>query len=607
MANDLLRRDSRPVTLTAKPTVKSSTNPIRGAAQPQATKPKASPEMSFAKSAASKVPNPGNPHVSKIPKFDLGKTIATKTSSPKSAPKPKPMNDFVNEVYKILGGQASSKTPLTKQHGERLIATRHGLPPYASDRQKQDIYDVEAKIFDLLNPPISNHHRQGVIAADPTPKPTINDLYKAIGVATNNDVTLQNADIFHDGANNDHISGGQGDDQIESDGSDQVESYHFGSEENFKDGKKIKQRTTGILEDIGAYQDIMSGAIKGTDDFDKAREAKSKITREINEAYPGDNIIKDNLLYRLDPNTNLRPKKRLTDSQLQFISINQKVAANERFKANLSPDYMDERGEIIQGFKRARADTLELTESYAKANRIEEIDLEIATLKTSNIPQSDKNKQIRILEEARYMNWKNVRHFQQKLEFRGIKWNGSSDQMGDILKDNSKNYANAYKAMLAKPGIPFGEYDPKGVEIQKALEKGDIERALELGFDIASWVPITGPIVKAGKAIKWIGRTGATSDVLKSGANARNNAIEQALKADGVDQTNPAEIEKFYMDHPNLGIEAGMESYKQMLGEIVSGKLTGVLAKKMAEGNRVAEKFIEKAVDKAKEAVIKGF
>ncbi len=85
---------------------------------------------------------------------------------------------------------------------------------------------------------------------------------------------------------------------------------------------------------------------------------------------------------------------------------------------------------------------------------------------------------------GRLMLWKNLRPHQEKLQLQGIKWNGSSAQMGSILQKDAKKYSDIYIDMLEKPGIPFVEYDPKGAAIQDKFEKGKLQNALELGFDI---------------------------------------------------------------------------------------------------------------------------
>ena len=105
----------------------------------------------------------------KTPKLNLnrdGKKTKPQKLFVKAAPKIKPLNNFAPEAFKMLGGQASAKTPLTKHHGEKIIAARHSLPPHAPHSQKQDMYNLEVKIFDTLQKPNAN----------------VGDFFKSIGM-----------------------------------------------------------------------------------------------------------------------------------------------------------------------------------------------------------------------------------------------------------------------------------------------------------------------------------------------------------------------------------------------------------------------------------------
>ena len=107
-------------------------------------------------------PDFGMPPISRIPQI-------IKKSKPK--PKQKPLNAFVLEVMKLLGGREAMNTPLTKQHGEKIISARHSLPMHAPLSEKQDIYDIEEKAFETMQ----------------KPNATLGDFYKNIGAIDDNE------------------------------------------------------------------------------------------------------------------------------------------------------------------------------------------------------------------------------------------------------------------------------------------------------------------------------------------------------------------------------------------------------------------------------------
>ena len=89
----------------------------------------------------------------------------------KPKPKKKPLNAFVLEVLKLLGGRGEMDTPLTKQHGEKIISARHDLPMHAPLSEKQNIYDIEEKAFETMQ----------------KPNATLGDFYKNIGAIDDDD------------------------------------------------------------------------------------------------------------------------------------------------------------------------------------------------------------------------------------------------------------------------------------------------------------------------------------------------------------------------------------------------------------------------------------
>ncbi len=102
----------------------------------------------------------GMPPISEIPQI-LQRRI----------PREKPLNAFVLEVMKLLGGREAMNTPLTKQHGEKIISARHSLPMHAPLSEKQDIYDIEEKAFETMQ----------------KPNATLGDFYKNIGAIDDNE------------------------------------------------------------------------------------------------------------------------------------------------------------------------------------------------------------------------------------------------------------------------------------------------------------------------------------------------------------------------------------------------------------------------------------
>ncbi len=554
-------------------------------------------------------PDFGMPPISRIPQI-LQRKI----------PRKEPLNAFVLEVLKLLGGREEMDTPLTKQHGEKLISARYDLPMHAPLSEKQDIYDIEEKAFETMQ----------------KPNVTLGDFYKNIGAIDDDDdqqsknrsevqkaridmaknrrakLNLQAKDNedteetqtakYDQESTDDNLSlfekpdpldGDAGDDKIsEVENSD--DGYSLGSNKNIQDAEITKNKSVNIIKEIKLYQKLrLYGA-----NLDSAKKSKKQTIDIINKSFPDGGLIKENLLYQIDPNKYLVPEKILDSSELESNELHQKIAINERFNINLTPEYMENRGKTVRDYKMARENMLELGETYAKAKRIEEIAGEIDDLRSSGLPQREKNTKIRNLEDGRLMLWKNLRPHQEKLQLQGIKWNGSSVQMGGILQKDAKKYSDIYIDMLEKPGIPFVEYDPKGAAIQDKFEKGKLQNALELGFDAASLIPVGRIANAAGKAVKAVTIVGRTGNILKSGANARNVEFDRALKSANIDQTNPVAISKFFTNNPTALQKIKIEGLNQIMVEAVGGKISGAVAKKLSNGDAIAEKMLEEGVEK---------
>ena len=536
-------------------------------------------------------PDFGMPPISKITQI---------LKKPKLKPRKKPLNSFALEAIKLLGGKGSMDTPLTKQHGEKLISARYDLPMHAPLSEKQDIYDIEEKAFEVMQ----------------KPNATLGDFYKTIGAIDDNDRQLKNRSIakqaridmaknrrvelnlqaknnkdteetqtakYDQESTDDNLSlfekpdlldGGAGDDKIPT-AQNEGDGYSLGSNKNLQDAEITKNKSINIIKEIKKYQKLrLDGA-----NLDSAKKFKKQAIDIINKSFPDGGIIKDNLLYQIDPNKYLVPEKILDSSELESNELHQKIAINERFNANLAPEYMENRGKTVRDYKMARENMLELGETYAKAKRIEEIAGEIDDLRSSDLPQREKNTKIRNLENGRLMLWKNLRPHQEKLQLQGIKWNGSSVQMGGILQKDAKKYSDIYIDMLEKPGIPFAEYDPKGAAIQDKFEKGKLQNALELGFDAASLTPAGRTVRAAGQMFKAVAMVGRTGNILKSGANARNVEFDRALKSANIDQTNPVAISKFFTNNPTALQKIKMVGLRQVGVEVVGGKISGLLPK----------------------------
>ncbi len=174
--------------------------------------------------------------------------------------------------------------------------------------------------------------------------------------------------------------------------------------------------------------------------------------------------------------------------------------------------------------------------------------------------------------------------------------------MGGILQNDAKKYSDIYINMLEKPGIPFVEYDPKGAAIQDKFEKGKLQNALELGFDVASLTSVGKTVRAAGQIFKAVTMVGRTGNILRSGANARNIEFDRALKSANIDQTNPVAINKFFTNNPTALQKIKMEGLRQVGVEVVGGKISGAIAKKLSNGDAIAEKMLEKVISKTSEA-----
>ncbi len=164
----------------------------------------------------------------------------------------------------------------------------------------------------------------------------------------------------------DQFDGGTGDDKIPT-AQNEDGSYSLGSNKNLQDAEITKNKSVNIIKEIKKYQRLRLDGVN----LDSARKYKKQTIDIINKSFPDGGIVKDNLLYQIDPNKHLVPEKILDSSELESNELHQKIAMNERFNANLAPEYMENRGKTVQDYKMARGNMLELGETYAKAKRIE--------------------------------------------------------------------------------------------------------------------------------------------------------------------------------------------------------------------------------------------
>jgi len=134
----------------------------------------------------------------KIPKLTLGKALPLMPMPKKTqaTAEPTPLNPFVAEIIKLLGGKKASSTPLTEEHGKKLINIRHSLPMFTDEAEKKDRFHIEEKLFEILNPPQGRASQYQI--------PTLGDFYKSIGAMPDTDQSQGNNA-------NDEIQGGAGD------------------------------------------------------------------------------------------------------------------------------------------------------------------------------------------------------------------------------------------------------------------------------------------------------------------------------------------------------------------------------------------------------------
>ncbi len=77
--------------------------------------------------------------------------------------------------------------------------------------------------------------------------------------------------------------------------------------------------------------------------------------------------------------------------------------------------------------------------------------------------------------------------------------------------------------------------------------------------------------------------------------------IKKALKSANIDQTNPVAISKFFTNNSTALERIKMEGLRQIMIEAVGGKISGAVAKKLSNGDAIAEKLLEKAAGKTAE------
>ena len=112
-----------------------------------------------------------NPYGNHRPDFGMPPISKITQILKKLKPRKKPLNSFALEAIKLLGGRGQVNTPLTKQHGEKLISARHDLPMHAPLSEKQNIYDIEEKAFETMQ----------------KPNATLGDFFKNIGAIDDDD------------------------------------------------------------------------------------------------------------------------------------------------------------------------------------------------------------------------------------------------------------------------------------------------------------------------------------------------------------------------------------------------------------------------------------
>ncbi|MTI08948.1 hypothetical protein [Curvivirga aplysinae] len=341
-------------------------------------------------------------------------------------------------------------------------------------------------------------------------------------------------------------------------------------------------------------------SLRNHGDYNAYQQEKAVLLKEIDEAYTDGHMLKDNLLYRLDPNKNLVPGYQLTSEEFNSPEVMKSIQENEAFKQNVSEEYFEKRGQIVQKYHTEQNKLMEIASIHHKATRIRELSAEIKILDNKPDRTVKEMQRLRVLEGHRNQLWKTVHAYQQKRKLEGQKWDGKLASLEADIKQQAKQSVEIYKKLLLTPGLPHAKYDPAAAEAQEAMEKGDLERVLELGFDLSSFVPV-GAVRKivgtsAAGVIQWGNWAGSAYSTVKAGQQARQKNLQDILRENKVDLTNPKAVETFFISNPDLQMQLAMTQLAASLGSHLSSHLTGKIARDISGGDPIAEKGMEKSI-----------
>ncbi|MTI11161.1 hypothetical protein [Curvivirga aplysinae] len=336
-------------------------------------------------------------------------------------------------------------------------------------------------------------------------------------------------------------------------------------------------------------------------------DKKAVLEKQILEQYPDDNLIRASLLHRVDPNKYRYITRVLSDEDLEDPKVVDKVEENRRYWANVKEGdeatYFEERSDAIDDF---HAKSTELTDYVLlrhRMARLKEIDIQLSIpiMDNENIhPREALAQRELMLAEKTNLAHKLTRQ-RKIMRERGLPDGSNPDELNKVIEDGAEALAKSYQHLAQYPGIPNPDYDPRGVEIQKALEKGKVKQALEAGFELVSWAPVARVPSMMVKTAKGAGKVKSVTDAFAAGQQAQQQSMTQLYREAGVDLTNPVAIRTFLEKNPTLSLNAGRAFSQALIGNYARGFMIGKAAKKGNEkigGNKATEGVLEKGGQK---------
>ena len=139
-------------------------------------------------------------------------------------------------------------------------------------------------------------------------------------------------------------------------------------------------------------------------------------------------------------------------------------------------------------------------------------------------------------------------------------------------------------------------------DYQRAMEKGDLRRMLELGANIVSLIPAYRAI---STTLKVIGRTGQAYTVSTSTMRAASDHLKQSYKKAGVDFTNPTATAEFARKHPEIYHEASRGMVTSVLSQYMGAQLaTGIAQRATGKYGPEVEKALELVIEQGTEDLL---